>query len=272
MANWNYMTSGVAFVVEINEGANIPNIPGYLSSDMKITGPLPKNLSTHCGKLWPGAFRNKRYSTLPKVKAVLSQLAYGYYGQYNTGSINGNNCGNMGWTQEIISTSGKATEWYVGCIIYQIRRASHRGGWPDDYLAKATITITLIDGTTQIVYLRGPRRGPNDGGYSFPNESQPYKTRGAPYPVTVWKSGKTSKPIKKITVVSTVPNWGYQYHDIGDCNWIRNEYIQNKENTFYGCFGTYNLENKIPFELRSGTPVDKCESPTLIINGISRPI
>ena len=272
MANWNYMTSGVAFVVEINEGANIPNIPGYLSSDMKITGPLPKNLSTHCGKLWPGAFRNKRYSTLPKVKAVLSQLAYGYYGQYNTGSINGNNCGNMGWTQEIISTSGKATEWYVGCIVYQIRRGSHRGGWPDDYLAKATITITLIDGTTQIVYLRGPRRGPNDGGYSFPNESQPYKTRGAPYPVTIWKSGKTSKPIKKITVVSTVPNWGYEYHDIGDCNWIRSEYIQNKENTFYGCFGTYNLENKIPFELKSGTPVDKCESPVLIINGISQSV
>lgn len=274
MANGQYMTVGVAFVAEINEGAGLPHIPGNISKDMKATGfPVgsgTQKMSNYLERLWPGNWRNKRYSSLPKTKAVLSQLAYGYYGQYNNGkSINGNTVADMGWTQEITSSSGSATEWYVGCIIYQIRRGSHRGGWPNDYLAKATITITFTDNSTQVVELRGPKKGPNDGQFSFPAECQPYKNRGN-ITATVWKTGRTSKPIKKIRVVSTVPNWAYQYHDIGDCAWIKTEIINNKENTFANCFGTYHLENKIPFDLKDGTPVDKCEAPVMIINGIAR--
>lgn len=282
MANWQYMTVGAALVAEINEGAGVPHIPGNVSKDMKAVGfPVgsgTQKMSSYLEKLWPGAWRNKKYSTLPKTKAVLSQLAYGYYGQYNSNkNINGNTCADMGWTQEIVSSSGTATEWYVGCIIYSIRRNSHRGGYPDDYLAKATITITFTDNSTQVIELRGPQRRVNDGGYLFPAECQPYKTRGTGergqgLPVTVWKTGRTSKPIKKIRVVSTIPNWGYQYHDIGDCGWIKTEIINNKENTFANCFGTYQLEKKIPFDLKDGTPVDKCESPVMIINGVARNI
>ena len=269
MANWNYMTTGVAFVVEIKEGSGIPNIPGSVANDMKMVGSYPGKLSDFCNKMWPGAYLNKAYSSLPKIKSVLSQLAYGYYGQYNTGTYNGNSCADMGWTQEITSTSGTATDWYVGCNIYQIRRSSHRGGWPSDYLAKATITITLTDGSVETVNLRGPKKGPNDGGFSFPVESQPYKNRSNIF-ASVWKTGKTAKPIKSIKVVSTVPNWGYEYHDTGDMAWYRTETINNKENTFANCFGEYHLENVIPFELKSasGGAVDKVEEPKIIVGGV----
>ena len=251
MANWHYMTTGSACVVQIKIDPKIPTIPGSLKTDMLKVG-VNNNFKDYLNKVWKNTWINKYYSTLSPKSVINSQLAYTFCGAYNNGTTY---AGNISYELEVSTNVNDCYEYYVGSNVYFICRASHRHGYLSNYTGICTITVTYTDGSTYQKVLHN----------IYENET--HWLNDTPSDM-VHISEKLPKPIRKVHVSAYYPNAGAQWHDVGsDRTWYRNWIINRGANSFAGNFvGNYHLENKINFLAYSGYSIRRVESAVININ------
>lgn len=249
MANWQLFITGAALTVEIQEGDGLPNIPGYLSNDMKVTGVLPSNhnFTTYLNKYWSGQYQNKLYSSLPKIRGVTRQTAYSFNGSYNSGM----NPSDITWTLTAVAKSNNCKNYYVGSNVYFIDRASHRGSYYQRNTGDISVTFTYTDGTTEVKKFNNVYAATTD------------RFNGNKLADHAHIKGLAPKNISKIVVVGTYINQGAQWHDSGNRDYYKKWIIEKGFNTFPESIKShYHLENVINFAATSGYYLYKIEDPT----------
>lgn len=250
MANWHYLISGSACVVQIKVDPQIPTIPGNVKADMEKVA-VNNNFKDYLNKVWSNTWLNKYYSKLPKKGVINSQLAYSFSGCYNSGLTYS---GPIRYELEVSTNVNDCYEYYVGSNVYFICRASHQGQGFGNYTGICTITVTYTDGSTYQKVLRNIWQDYTDRLQNTPSDMK-------------YVSERLPKPIRKVHVSAYYPNSQGNYHDdFGDRIWYRNWIIDNGANSFSGNFvGNYHLENKINFTARTGYSIRQVESAVINI-------
>ena len=167
---------------------------------MMTTGFYGSNATVTCSNylenVWPGIWRNRAYSSLPRKPIHRGVRWLRYTGRYNT---------SLGsWTKHMtlnVNSTGP-TNIYVGMIIYYVTRASHRhSGWGEN-AGTMNYTVRFVDGTTQ--------SGSKNSGWFGKTHDAPY------YGERYYASFSVYKPVRSIDMSFVIRNQGAQYHDCGD--------------------------------------------------------
>lgn len=243
MANGAFMMSGHAGSIQVSKINDIPMQSGSMIEEIEKTNSTTRqsdgkyHVSKHLQAIWPDAWRNKRYTQLPKK----STADYIYFFQYNT-----NNNTSIGNYSKTLSMTFKAIQhirnWYVGSNVYFLSRKAHAGGYFNNVMGRANITINFFDGTSKTATLQHSYCGKNEDFSGSVCEAKGL-------------SGTESKDIKSITVVFSYLNgWG-DWHgvNIGNDSY-RSEMIKNGANAFINQLipsGIINFINEFNFNFET---------------------